>query len=232
MAYDVETMKAPLATGFLLRLLARLAESPLTGGLLSSKLLEDAGLTLVREVPTEDVLPVRPALPETSGVDFQRCEPGARCPWPGEGTEASSAGFHFTTVADYQRAYQEGSRTPSDVAEAMLETVGRWDAQQIPMRLFIAQDADDVRAQAQASAARWQAGQPLGPLDGVPVAVKDEMDQAGYPTTLGTAFLGQDSVPEDAEPVARMRCLVDSSLTLPSAPVTLILFLPVMRPCP
>jgi len=73
------------------------------------------------------------------------------------------------------------------------------------MRIFVAQQQDDFMAQAQASAKRYRAGKSLGPLDGVPVAVKDELDLKGYPTTVGTVFLGQESVAEDAEPVARLR---------------------------
>jgi Asp-tRNA(Asn)/Glu-tRNA(Gln) amidotransferase A subunit family amidase len=45
----------------------------------------------------------------------------------------------------------------------------------------------------------------LSPLDGVPVAIKDEFDMRPYPTTVGTAFLGTDPVQEDATIVARMR---------------------------
>jgi len=61
------------------------------------------------------------------------------------------------------------------------------------------------RAQAAASAARWKSGQPLSVFDGVPVPVKDELDQAGYPTTVGTKFLGTQPATEDATVVARLR---------------------------
>ncbi len=44
-----------------------------------------------------------------------------------------------------------------------------------------------------------------GPLDGVPVAVKEEMDVIGYPTTLGTAFLGSEVAATDALAIARLR---------------------------
>ena len=40
---------------------------------------------------------------------------------------------------------------------------------------------------------------------GVPVAVKDEVDQMPYGTTVGTRFLGQSPATEDATVVARLR---------------------------
>jgi Asp-tRNA(Asn)/Glu-tRNA(Gln) amidotransferase A subunit family amidase len=61
-----------------------------------------------------------------------------------------------------------------------------------------------VLAQAEASAARLRAGTPLSVLDGIPVVVKDELDQAGFPTTLGTRFL-TTVAREDSTVVARLR---------------------------
>lgn len=49
--------------------------------------------------------------------------------------------------------------------------------------------ADCTGTAAAASAARWAAGAPLSPLDGVPFAVKDCVDALPYPTTSGTAFM-------------------------------------------
>ena len=42
------------------------------------------------------------------------------------------------------------------------------------------------------SAARWRAGRPLGPLDGVPVTVKDLVDLAGFPTRRGTRLTDRE----------------------------------------
>lgn len=52
------------------------------------------------------------------------------------------------------------------------------------------------------STLRYKEGRPLGPLDGIPVAIKDEYDVEGYPTTLGSAI-----VPTDEEHV---KTIVDS----------------------
>ncbi len=59
--------------------------------------------------------------------------------------------------------------------------------------------------QAHEATERIRSGHPLSPFDGVPVAVKDEVDMVPYPTTVGTAFLGSAPCKEDATVVARMR---------------------------
>ncbi len=116
-----------------------------------------------------------------------------------------SGPFRAARVADYIKAYQEGSVTPSDIAKEALEASEEADSMDPPMSIFIAQEADDVLEQARLSSERWERGEPCGPLDGVPVAVKDELDQRGYPTTVGTSFHGQEPATEDATSVARVR---------------------------
>ena len=65
---------------------------------------------------------------------------------------------------------------------------------------------DDILAQARSSTERWKAGHPIGPFDGVPIAAKDEIDQAGYVTTIGTKlFEGGTPAAHDSTAVARMR---------------------------
>ena len=54
---------------------------------------------------------------------------------------------------------------------------------------FLEIDEDRSRAQAQASAARYKAGTALGPLDGIPVPIKDQFDLKGVPTRGGAAYL-------------------------------------------
>jgi len=51
---------------------------------------------------------------------------------------------------------------------------------------FLESKVDIVRAAAAASTKRYRDGKPLGPLDGVPVAVKDEVHLKGYKRTLGS----------------------------------------------
>ena len=60
-------------------------------------------------------------------------------------------------------------------------------------------------AQAQASDARRRAGRPLGPLDGVPIALKDTFMTADMPSTCGSRLLAGYVPPYDATVVTRLR---------------------------
>lgn len=199
--YDVKPMKAPRAAGGLLRTLIGLLENPLTAPLLVPKLMKDVGIDRLRTTPTDDPLPMMHPL-------FEGRSPGMPGPTPDVsalGAPPSRGGFAFETTWDFADAYRAGHLSPLDVAERLLEQVGA-DAQRSPaMRIVVQQHAEDLRAQARASAERHRQGRPLSPLDGVPVAVKDELDLAGYATTVGTRFLGREAAATDAEVVARLR---------------------------
>jgi Asp-tRNA(Asn)/Glu-tRNA(Gln) amidotransferase A subunit family amidase len=58
--------------------------------------------------------------------------------------------------------------------------------------------------QANASALRYRNGNPIGPLDGVPIAIKDEMNALPYTTSVGTSFLDINPS-QDATIVERLR---------------------------
>jgi Asp-tRNA(Asn)/Glu-tRNA(Gln) amidotransferase A subunit family amidase len=106
---------------------------------------------------------------------------------------------------DYARAYREGHTTPEEVAHRALDAIEASDQHDPPLRAFIAVNPEDLLRQAKAATERIGRGRALGPFDGVPVAVKDEVDMVPYPTTVGTAFLGQAPATEDATAVARLR---------------------------
>ncbi len=92
-------------------------------------------------------------------------------------------------------AYRAGRLDPVDVAEAYLERVAVGSV----YRLVTAERA---RRQAQASARRFAAGIDAGPLDGVPIALKDLLDTAGDVTGAGSPPL-IDGAPATADaPVA------------------------------
>ncbi|KIW86846.1 uncharacterized protein Z519_12632 [Cladophialophora bantiana CBS 173.52] len=98
---------------------------------------------------------------------------------------ASNANYY--TCADFHELYKSGKVTPSDVIEYLLPLIRR-DTQPSGQYsvAFIDSKVDLVRAAAKASTERYRAGNPISVLDGVPLAVKDEVDLKGYNKTLGS----------------------------------------------
>lgn len=109
------------------------------------------------------------------------------------------------TARDYARAYRDGSRTPDDVADAALKAVRQAQQKRRPFDAFVTLDEQDVRQQAAASTQRFADNDPLGPLDGILIAIKDEFDVKGYRTSVGTTFRGKVRATQDAAAVARLR---------------------------
>lgn len=200
MAYDLEPVKAPRAAGSKLRMLNFLVENPVTGPLLKGVLLSQVGVTQLRQTST-DMEPFRHReLTDKQWVDDQQDIEKA-----GDISELDLPvkGFQFPAAADFVSAYKEGRADPVQVARRFTELAQQ--ARDQGMGLFIATNARDLEKQAEASARRYQDGRPVGPLDGVPIAVKDEIDQSPYPTTVGTGFLGGSGARRDAFAVARLR---------------------------
>nr|WP_222622346.1 amidase [Ramlibacter albus] len=110
--------------------------------------------------------------------------------------------MHELPAADLVAGYRKGALSPVDVARSVLGHVERWE--QHLHALFLLRP-EQVLAQARDSEARWRAGEPLGPLDGVPVTIKDNIATRGDPTPLGTAATDLAPATADAPPAARMR---------------------------
>ena len=110
---------------------------------------------------------------------------------------------HEMTAEQLSRAYHDGDLSPVEVAEACL---GRIEALDSEINSFCLTDAHATMAQAEASEKRWQEGDPLTPLDGVPVAVKDLLVTKGWPTRRGSLNIDPKGPwEEDAPTVARLK---------------------------
>lgn len=101
------------------------------------------------------------------------------------------------------RGYATGEFSPVDVARTLLDRIARLDPL---VNAFVHVDATVTIMMAEASAGRYRQGQPFGPLDGVPVSIKDLLAVAGWPLGRGSlALAGQPPSVADASPVARLR---------------------------
>ena len=206
LAYDNPPVDAPRAAGAMLKLLTHLIENEVTGPALAEHLFAGAGVALLRRTPCDDPLPFGHPLLTLDGHD----DPGPAAA-PALSALAFAApgpppGFAFQTAGDYALAYRQGAIGPEEVARRVIDAAHAFAQARPALGALIAQDEADLLRQARASAERHAKGAPLGPLDGVPVAIKDELDQAHYPTTVGTAFLGRRGpAAADAVAVARLR---------------------------
>lgn len=107
------------------------------------------------------------------------------------------------TATELFRLYQANAASPVTVAEQVLAKIERSNP---TLNAFCFTDPDTTMAQAQASERRWQQGQPLSELDGVPVAVKDSILTQGWPTLHASCVTDPNqSWSADAPAVARLR---------------------------
>jgi aspartyl-tRNA(Asn)/glutamyl-tRNA(Gln) amidotransferase subunit A len=95
-----------------------------------------------------------------------------------------------------------GELTAAGVVEAYLERITRVDQD---VGAYLAVDADGARAQAAAVDQQRAAGQPLGKLAGVPIALKDVLVTRGLATTAASKILAGWVPPYDATCVDRLR---------------------------
>ncbi|MFK7752743.1 MAG: amidase [Sedimentitalea sp.] len=79
--------------------------------------------------------------------------------------------------------------------ELMEATIARAETVQDSLKPFTFTHYDHAMDQARASEARYAKGAPIGPLDGLPMGIKDESEIAGQPTSIGSLIL-KDYVPE------------------------------------
>ncbi|MEV5901690.1 amidase [Streptomyces sp. NPDC052127] len=107
------------------------------------------------------------------------------------------------TATELLDGYRKGEFSP---VEATIAALDRAERIQPEVNAFVRILADEARAQAQASRERWRRGEPAGPVDGVPVTVKDILLLQGHPTLRGSKSVDPSgSWDEDAPSVARLR---------------------------
>ncbi|WP_374607741.1 amidase [Diaphorobacter nitroreducens] len=110
--------------------------------------------------------------------------------------------LHELSASELLAGYRSRQISPVDALLDVLSHVARWEPHLQATYLLRPEAA---LAQARQSEARWLRGAPCGPLDGVPVTLKDNIATQGDPTPLGTAALPLVPAAADAPPAARLR---------------------------
>jgi aspartyl-tRNA(Asn)/glutamyl-tRNA(Gln) amidotransferase subunit A len=110
--------------------------------------------------------------------------------------------LHDLSAVDLIEGFKAGQFSPSEVLEDVLAHVAVWEPH---IKALYAFDPDGARAVARASTERWQKGEPIGLLDGVPVTVKDNIATKGVAVPLGAASMPLVPAERDAPPAARLR---------------------------
>ena len=113
----------------------------------------------------------------------------------------------MTTIASLSAAelgplYASRELSPVEVAKDALARIERFEPD---INAFVVRDESVTLAMAEASQARWLKGDPRGPLDGVPVTIKDNIAVAGWPMRRGSALASDAPSPEDGPATARLR---------------------------
>ncbi|WP_404300253.1 amidase [Alicycliphilus denitrificans] len=110
--------------------------------------------------------------------------------------------LHDLSAAELLAGYRARSLSPVEATQAVLAHIAHWEPHLHATYLL---RPDEALAQARQSEARWLRGAPCGPLDGVPVTIKDNIATRGDPTPLGTAASPLVPAAADAPPAARLR---------------------------
>jgi aspartyl-tRNA(Asn)/glutamyl-tRNA(Gln) amidotransferase subunit A len=109
----------------------------------------------------------------------------------------------YLSAAELAGFYRAGKLSPVEVVKALF---ARLDELQPKINAFCVVDRDGAMAAARGSEARWRAGAPLSPVDGVPATIKDLMLTRGLPTLRGSRLIDPNQDwSEDSPAVARLK---------------------------
>jgi aspartyl-tRNA(Asn)/glutamyl-tRNA(Gln) amidotransferase subunit A len=106
------------------------------------------------------------------------------------------------TVAEAASALRAGTVTAVELLDAVVGQAARTEAE---LHAYLTIDHDGARAAATDADAAFERGDDLGPMQGIPVAVKDNMVTRGVETTAGSQILAGYVPPYDATAVRRLK---------------------------
>jgi aspartyl-tRNA(Asn)/glutamyl-tRNA(Gln) amidotransferase subunit A len=109
--------------------------------------------------------------------------------------------LHFQSIPELGRQLREGALSPVALAETLLQRIERLNPK---LHAFKALTRERALAEARAAEALLRAGCDLGPLHGIPYAVKDLYDVKGEATTAGSHLLEKNIAAQDCHAVRRL----------------------------
>ncbi|MDB5990766.1 MAG: amidase [Herbaspirillum sp.] len=109
---------------------------------------------------------------------------------------------NLQSFASLRKAFAQGKDSPTDFLQRCLDIIDSRDAE---VRAFVALDREAAQQAAAESTARWQAGAPRSPIDGMPIGIKDVIETAGMPTGQGSARFAGTQTGRDAAAVLALR---------------------------
>ncbi|MEE8395338.1 MAG: amidase [bacterium] len=109
--------------------------------------------------------------------------------------------LHYQSLAALGRALRAGEVSPVELTEHAFRRIEKLDGRLGAFRLL---SRERAMAEAHAAEGALGAGQDLGPLHGIPYAVKDLYNVKGLPTTAGTSLLANEIAAEDCAAVRKL----------------------------
>jgi Asp-tRNA(Asn)/Glu-tRNA(Gln) amidotransferase A subunit family amidase len=109
---------------------------------------------------------------------------------------------NLQSFASLRKAFAQGEDSPSDFLQRCLDIIDSRDAE---IKAFVALDREAAQHAAAESTARWQAGAPRSPIDGMPIGIKDIIETADMPTGQGSARFAGTQTGRDAAAVLALR---------------------------
>ncbi len=100
-------------------------------------------------------------------------------------------------AVDMVRKFAKGALSPVEVHDAVQAVIS---SREPILNAFWVRQAEESRKAAMASEARWAAGEPLGPIDGVPVTLKENIARKGVSMPAGNAGV-EPTVPQADAPI-------------------------------
>jgi aspartyl-tRNA(Asn)/glutamyl-tRNA(Gln) amidotransferase subunit A len=134
---------------------------------------------------------------------------------PARAAKGLSAQPFRMSALEMLRAFRTRELSPVEAMASVIERVEAYEPHIHATFLYAPERALDA---ARASEARWAKGEPIGPLDGVPVTVKDNIATKGEPKPVGTAAEEMTPQKEDAPPAQRLReagAIIFTKTTMP-----------------